>query len=127
MEHTTLIEPEMVTLPSESGKPQVVARCPACKIAVWSNYGGSGDFLRFVKVGTLDNPDTCPPDIHIFTSTKQPWIKLNDNIPAVEEYYDRADYWPKEALERRELVIADMKAAKRTEEGLAKKTKNVQL
>ncbi|MDQ1241831.1 MAG: hypothetical protein QG550_1082, partial [Pseudomonadota bacterium] len=64
----------MIATPSNSGKGQKVARCPACHVALWSNYAGAGDALRFVRVGTLDDPDRFPPDIHIFTASKQPWV-----------------------------------------------------
>lgn len=99
-------EPEMVNTPSNSGKGQRIARCPHCRIALWSNYAGAGDAVRFVRVGTLDDPDRLPPDIHIFTSSKQPWVILPPNIPAVDEYYDRAKYWPAESLERRRVLLA---------------------
>jgi hypothetical protein len=62
--------------------------------------------VRFVRVGTLDNPDRLPPDIHIFTASKQPWIVIPPGVPAVEEYYDRAVYWPKESLDRRDALLA---------------------
>jgi hypothetical protein len=93
-------EPDVVLTPSNSGKGQKIARCSACRIALWSNYGGAGDAVRFVRVGTLDNPDALPPGIHIFTSSKQPWVQLPAGTPVVPEYYDRKDYWPKESLER---------------------------
>ena len=80
-------EPEAVMTPSASGKGQKIWRCPECRVAVWSNYAGAGDALRFVRVGTLDEPDHLPPDIHIFTVSKQPWVVLPDGTPAVEEYY----------------------------------------
>ena len=99
-------EPEVVNTPSNSGKGQKIARCPTCHIALWSNYAGAGDAVRFVRVGTLNEPDRLPPDIHIFTASKQPWIVLPPNTPAVEEYYDRKKYWPKESLERRDALIA---------------------
>lgn len=99
-------EPEVVNTPSNSGKGQRIARCPHCRIALWSNYAGAGDAVRFVRVGTLDEPDRVPPDIHIFTSSKQPWVILSPNIPAVDEYYERAKYWPKESLERRRILLA---------------------
>jgi hypothetical protein len=95
---------ELVDTPSNSGKGQKIARCPKCRIALWSNYAGAGDAVRFVRVGTLDEPDRLPPDIHIFTSSKQPWVVLPPGIPAVEEYYKRASYWPKESLERRSAL-----------------------
>ena len=97
-------EVEVVNTPSNSGKGQKIARCPKCHIALWSNYAGAGDALRFVRVGTLDEPDRLPPDIHIFISSKQPWVVLPSGMPAMEEYYDRADYWPKESLERRDAL-----------------------
>jgi hypothetical protein len=99
-------DPEIVDTPSNSGKGQKIARCPSCRVALWSNYVGAGDIVRFVRVGTLDEPDRLPPDIHIFTSSKQPWVVLPPDIPAVAEYYDRNAYWPKESLERRSLLLA---------------------
>jgi len=99
-------EPEIVDTPSESGKGQEIARCPRCKIAVWSHYAGAGRSVCFVRVGTLDDPDRLPPDIHIFTSSKQPWVVLPRGTPAVKEYYDRDKYWPKASLKRRLALLA---------------------
>ena len=97
--------PELVNTPSNSGKGQKITRCPKCHVALWSNYAGAGEAVRFVRVGTLEEPGRMPPDIHIFTSTKQPWVVLPPGTPAMEEYYDRKKYWPKESLERREAMI----------------------
>jgi hypothetical protein len=97
--------PEPVFTPSNSGKGQKISRCPQCRIALWSNYAGAGDAFRFVRVGTLDNPDRLPPDIHIFTSSKQPWVILPPDKPAVTEYYDRNKYWPTASLARRRLLV----------------------
>jgi hypothetical protein len=103
-------EPEVVATPSNSGKGQNIARCPNCRIALWSNYAGAGDALRFVRVGTLDEPDRLPPDIHIFTASKQPWIVLPPGAPAVVEYYNRNEHWPTESLERRRVLMASLRA-----------------
>ena len=92
--------PEVVNTPSASGKGQKIWRCPACRVAVWSNYGGAGDKVRFVRVGTLDEPDAMPPDIHIFTMSKQPWVTLPPGIPAMEEYYKPKETWPQESQDR---------------------------
>jgi len=97
-------EPEIVDTPSQSGKGQKIARCPTCRIALWSNYAGAGDKVRFVRVGTLDAPDALPPDIHIFTASKQPWVALPPGIPAVAEYYDSKRYWSQASLARREAM-----------------------
>ena len=99
-------EPVVVNTPSNSGKGQKIARCPHCCIALWSNYAGAGEAVRFVRVGTLDEPDRLPPDIHIFTASKQPWVVLPPGTPAVQEYYDRQQFWPEESLARRRILLA---------------------
>ena len=98
-------EPEVVNTPTNSGQGQKVSRCPRCRIALWSNYAGAGDAVRFVRVGTLDEPDRLPPDIHIFTASRQPWVVLPPGTPAVAEYYDRNQYWPAASLERRRVLL----------------------
>ena len=98
--------PDFVMTPSNSGKGQKIARCPACRIALWSHYAGAGPILSFIRVGTLDDPDALPPDIHIFTASKQPWVLLPPGVPAVAEYYDRERHWPQESLDRWRLLRA---------------------
>ena len=99
-------DPETVDTPSASGRGQKIARCPKCHIAVWSNYSGAGPKVRFVRVGTLDEPDLLPPDIHIFTASKQPWVVLPPETPAVPEFYDIDQVWPEESLARRKALKA---------------------
>jgi hypothetical protein len=101
----TVGKPEVVATPSNSGKGQKIVRCPTCRIAVWSHYAGAGERVSFVRVGTLDAPDRFPPDIHIFTASKQPWVVLPEGVPVVAEYYDRKVYWPRGSLERREAML----------------------
>jgi len=102
-------EPDLVDTPSNSGKGQKIARCPRCRVALWSHYAGAGTVLSFVRVGTLDNPDRFPPDIHIFTASKQPWVVLPPGARAVPEYYDAKKEWPPESLERREAYLPLLK------------------
>ena len=102
---TVIGEVEVIDTPSNSGKGQRIARCAHCKIALWSNYGGPADLIRFVRVGTLDNPDLMPPDIHIFTASKQPWLTLPAGARAVEEYYRSSEVWPAESLARRKAAV----------------------
>jgi hypothetical protein len=77
---------------------------------VWSHYAGSGPFVKFIRVGTLDQPDLLPPDIHIYTASKQPWFVLPEGIPAVPEYYDMQQYWPAESLARAALLLPRIRA-----------------
>jgi hypothetical protein len=96
-------EPDLVVTPSESGNGQRIARCPTCQLAVWSTY--SRPAVRFVRVGTLDLPDLAPPEAHIFVASKQPWVVLPPGTPNFDEYYDAAQLWSAESLDRRAAVI----------------------
>lgn len=94
---------KVVNTLSHGGEGQKISRCPSCHVAVWSNYGGH-ETVRLVRVGTLDVPNTMPPDIHIFTSTKQSWVILDPETPAVSEYYSSSKLWPAESLVRRKAL-----------------------
>jgi hypothetical protein len=95
------------TVSSPSGRGQKIARCPKCQVALWSNYhmGGLRDLIRFIRVGTLDDPDLLPPDVHIYTSSKQPWVTLPAGDLAVEEFYDFEKTWSPENQERRQALL----------------------
>lgn len=96
--------PELVATPSESGKGQRIARCPRCRVAVWSHYAGFGERASFVRVGTLDEPARCPPDVHIYVASKQPWVVLPDGARAFPGYYRASEVWSAASLERRRLL-----------------------
>ena len=109
--------PEIVATPSQSGLGQRIARCPTCRIALWSHYAGAGPVLAFVRVGTLDDPDRLPPDIHIFTASKQPWVVLPPGSRAVLEYYDRDEVWSDESLARRRALLPRIEAWQAAQRG----------
>ena len=104
-------EPELIDTPSASGRGQKIARCPHCKVAVWSNYPQAGPAVRFVRVGTLDEPQRLPPDVHIYTSTKLPWVVLPAGARAVPEFYNPEDVWSPDSLARRRALRDGAKAA----------------
>jgi hypothetical protein len=104
-------EVDVIESPSASGKGQRIARCPKCKIALWSNYAGAGPSMRFIRVGTLDEPGRLPPDIHIFTSTKQPWVVLPAGVPAFAEFYNPKELWPVASQGRYKAAKAAVGAA----------------
>ncbi len=103
-------ELETVDTPSNSGTGQKITRCPDCRIAVWSHYGyrGIGHLVCFVRVGTLDDPDALPPDVHIFTESKQPWVQIADGAPAFEQFYASEGLWPEASLARRAALQASI-------------------
>jgi hypothetical protein len=67
---------------------------------VWSSYSQAGPSIHFIRVGTLDDLSRVRPDIHIYTFTKQPWVILLNDVPAVVEFCKAADYWPAESVAR---------------------------
>jgi hypothetical protein len=115
-ERVTLLrgDPQVVDTPSASGLGQKIVRCPQCRVALWSHYGGAGPVLSFVRVGTLDHPDCLPPDIHIFTASKQPWVLIPPDMRAVPEYYDSRQVWSPQSLERRQAFLPIIEAYRET-------------
>ena len=96
-------EVEEILVPTPGGTGQDIARCVKCKVAVWSNYNFGGPlrkFIRFIRVGTLDDPDQMPPDIHIYTCSKQPWMIIPENDQRVDEFYDVQETWSLKSLKR---------------------------
>ena len=95
-------DPQPVDVPRDDGSTQRIFRCPTCQVAVFSEYGSPR--VRFVRGGTLDDPAQVEPDVHIYTRSKAPWIRLPDSAPAFEEYYDMQSLWPAASLERLEAL-----------------------
>jgi hypothetical protein len=93
-----------IAVPTDSGKPHRIFRCPSCQTAVWSEYGGL-ESIHFVRLGTLDRPSAFQPDVHIYVRSKLPWVRLPDGTPAFEAYYKARDVWPAESLERRKAIL----------------------
>jgi hypothetical protein len=96
-------EPEAVDVPRDDGSAQRIYRCPDCRVAVFSEYGGPA--VKFVRGGTLDQPASVAPDVHIYTRSKLPWVTLPESVPAFEVYYDSKTLWPPESLERLAAVF----------------------
>jgi hypothetical protein len=97
-------ETQAIEVPTDSGRPHAIWRCAACKVAVWSHFGGIQK-LSIVRVGTLDEPSRLTPDVHIYTRSKLPWVALPAGVPAFEAYYDSKKLWPPESLERRKAIF----------------------
>lgn len=97
--------PVCIDTPSASGYGQKIWRCPHCQVALWSNYAGIGEKVRFIRVGTLDTPAALPPDIHIYTSTKLDWVQLPEGLPAMPAYYNLDEIWPSDSIERKNQLF----------------------
>lgn len=95
--------PAAVPMPTESGAPHDIHRCPDCQVALWSDYGRR-EVLLFLRAATLDAPGALAPDVHIYTRSRLPWASLPDGVPAFEGYYELAAVWPEESLARRRAL-----------------------
>ena len=62
--------------------------------------------MAFVRAGTLDDPSSVRPDVHIYTRSKVPWVTLPESVPAFDVYYDSKELWPAASLERLRAVLA---------------------
>jgi hypothetical protein len=92
-------EPRVVDAPRDDGSMQRIHRCPDCQVAVYSVY--TYPEVLFVRAGTLDEPSSIAPDVHIYTRSKLPWVTLPDGVPAFEAFYAGAgSLWPEASLER---------------------------
>lgn len=86
--------PEAVALPSASGGGQQVMRCPDCKVALWSHY--SSQALAYVRVGVLEERAEVVPDVHIYTTTKLPWVVIPEGAAVYEAFYSPKEVWSAE-------------------------------
>jgi hypothetical protein len=98
--------PIEIETPSASGRGQIIVRCPTCYVALWSHYAISGKKIAFVRAGTLDQPHEIEPDVHIYTSTKRPWVVLPEGKKAVPQFYDPKTTWSPEARARWAAAMA---------------------
>jgi hypothetical protein len=101
-------DPQPVDVPRDDGSKQRIWRCPTCQIAVYSEY--THPQVRFVRGGTLDDPASVAPDVHIYTRSKLPWVTLPDVVPAFEVYYDMKKLWPAARLERLATLMASARS-----------------
>lgn len=105
----TVLQGEVMNtqLPTASGKGQRVARCERCHTALWSHYAfaGIGDKVAFLRIGTLDDPSTMPPDVHIFTAHQLPWLSVEGR--SFKNYYRSREVWSEASLARKRALAAD--------------------
>ena len=95
--------PRPVEVPRDDGSAQRIFRCPACQVAVFSEYGRPE--LRYVRAGTLDRPSDVPPDVHIFTRSKLSWVAIPNSVPSFDVYYDTRALWPATSLDRLDAIL----------------------
>ena len=98
-----LVEGKMssINLTAGSGKPCKVFFCNSCGVFVYADYDTAVGRLT-VRTKTLEDANKFPPEAHIFTKDKDPWIEITDKEICFDIMYDRDKTWPKESLKRLE-------------------------
>ena len=96
-------KPMAVPVPRKNG-PHDIYRCSKCQTALWSDYGRRPN-LRFVRVGTLDQPNNVKPDVHIYTRYKVKRLTLPKGTPAFRNYYETNKVWPKASFKRLKAAL----------------------
>lgn len=94
---------------TSSGAGQTITRCAECGVAVWSKYHAMpkvGNYILFIRAGTLDLPATAPPDVHIYTTSKQPHVLLSGETPVFEGFYDVRKVWSADSLGRYSRIVS---------------------
>ncbi|MBO9712898.1 GFA family protein [Sphingomonas sp.] len=78
--------PLEVAMTGPSGSRSIQRYCPECLTRLY-NTNEARPGLVIVRAGTIDGSERLSPVVHIFTSTKQPWITLPEDA---EAYADAA-------------------------------------
>jgi len=53
--------------------------CTQCGTSLFTERAGAG--IIGLTCGSLDSPEGFRPTEHIWTSSRQPWLKLDDGLP----------------------------------------------
>ncbi|RVC53899.1 MAG: GFA family protein [Mesorhizobium sp.] len=56
--------------------------CAACGATLFSRRDSRG--ILGITSGSLDDPSLFKPDMHFWTASKQPWVRLDDGLPEYE-------------------------------------------
>jgi hypothetical protein len=80
--------PKSFKLVAGTGNPHEVFFCGACATYLWSKYHAAPGDTVLLRAGTLDDPASVQPDVHIFTRSKLPWLELPKDVPHFDAMYD---------------------------------------
>lgn len=57
--------------------------CQRCGTTIFSRREAAG--IMGLTSGSLDDPSLFHPQMHIYTGSRQPWVKLDDGLPQYAE------------------------------------------
>ena len=82
-------EPRQFEVETDSGNRLTRLFCGNCGSQLFSKISQYPK-LRVVKAGTLDDPSWLKPERHIWTSSMQPWLGLDDQLPCFAKGVERS-------------------------------------
>jgi hypothetical protein len=88
-----------ISVNTDSGTLKTSYFCPACGVHIWNERDRDSSIYAF-RPGTLDNASGIVVGAHVWTCSKQAWVKLDPAIPAFKKMYDRGEVWPPTSLDR---------------------------
>ena len=101
LENTLIVEGEVSSTERKAGSGASCKTyfCIKCGTYIYADYDSAVRRLT-VRTKTLDNPEKFPPQVHIFTKNKDPWLNLSEDVICFKEMYDQKKTWPEESLNR---------------------------
>ena len=66
---------------ADSGSTKIGYFCPTCGNRIYHTDPAMPGSIR-LKPGTLDNAPLTEPQTHVWTSRKQPWVEIPDDVPS---------------------------------------------
>ena len=104
-------QPEIADATTLEYGSMIYSRCPQCLVNLWYTFEAEGGHVKFVRAVTLDGAQQLEPRVHIWTSSKLPWVVIPEGALAFEEgYEDREAVWEKESLEREKGFAEEQQA-----------------
>lgn len=74
------------------------AFCANCGTPLtWEGDGGDGNMLIEILTGTLDDPDSMPPECHNLHAERISWFDTADTLPRYRAFDDEPPYMNKPA------------------------------
>lgn len=90
---------QSVAVTTDSGNAKTSYFCGTCGVHLWNDADHRPGVLGF-RPGTLDDTADIRPAAHVWTCSKQHWLKLDPAIPAFDQMYNREKLWPAASLAR---------------------------
>ena len=78
--------------PTDSGAVTACFFCPSCGSRIYHRDSTAGEFIS-LKAGTLDDTSGLSLVAHLWVCRKQPWIRIDPELPAFDTQPDDLGHW----------------------------------